>query len=260
MITGKEWTKLQKKTTMPSFICVLVNSSQNSFWDVILCDPWGSCVILAVKYHYCYFSLWTDVEMEARGDWETCMAKKLPRQGSNLFPLNSSFILSKLGCGRFVTWWSRENIYRHEASSIYPTCFLYPPHTCPPPSLCSCLALFFHSSPYKCWKPVCIPSLPENFSRLLLTAMNLPFLRAHASLIICLVHLEVNHLLSCHLLNDCNKMSLNHSIQIPWGHGSYLRSLGHFSQSLGYQSLSPKYGWWVRTQPSWTECFQVASC
>lgn len=53
---------------MPSFICVLVNSSQNSFWDVILCDPRGNRVILAVKYHCYYFSLWTDVETEARGD------------------------------------------------------------------------------------------------------------------------------------------------------------------------------------------------
>lgn len=38
------------------------------------------------------------------------------------------------------------------------------------------------------------------------------FFRAHTSLIICVVHWEMNHLPSHHLLNDCNKMSLNHRI------------------------------------------------
>ena len=46
-VTAKK--KKKKKKTMPSFICVMVNSSQNSFWDVILCDPQGNCVILAVR-------------------------------------------------------------------------------------------------------------------------------------------------------------------------------------------------------------------
>lgn len=27
--------KVTEKITMPSFICVLVNSSQNSFWDIL---------------------------------------------------------------------------------------------------------------------------------------------------------------------------------------------------------------------------------
>lgn len=37
---------------MPSLICTLVNSSQNSFWDITLCDPKGNRVIQAVRYYY----------------------------------------------------------------------------------------------------------------------------------------------------------------------------------------------------------------
>lgn len=51
---------------MPSFICMLVNSSKKSFWDIILCDPQGNCVILAVRYYY--YSLSTDMDMEAQSN------------------------------------------------------------------------------------------------------------------------------------------------------------------------------------------------
>lgn len=37
---------------MPSLICTLVNSSQNSFWDITLCDSKGNRVIQAVRYYY----------------------------------------------------------------------------------------------------------------------------------------------------------------------------------------------------------------
>lgn len=51
---------------MPSFICMLVNSPQNSFWDITLCDPKGNRVIQAVRYYY--HSLFKDVKMEMQGD------------------------------------------------------------------------------------------------------------------------------------------------------------------------------------------------
>lgn len=58
--------KITEKIIMPSFICMLVNSSKKSFWDIILCDPQGNCVILAVRYYY--YSLSTDMDMEAQSN------------------------------------------------------------------------------------------------------------------------------------------------------------------------------------------------
>lgn len=58
--------KVAEQITMPSFICTLVNSPQNSFWDIILRDPQGNRGIQAVRY--CYYSLLIDVEREAQGD------------------------------------------------------------------------------------------------------------------------------------------------------------------------------------------------
>ena len=62
--------KVTEQITKPSFICVLVNSSQNSCLDIILCDPQGNHMIQAVRYYY--HSLSIDVETEAQGDYETC--------------------------------------------------------------------------------------------------------------------------------------------------------------------------------------------
>lgn len=59
----------KKYITMPSFICMLVNSSQNSFWDIILCDLQGG-VIQAVRYYY--YSLLEDMEMDAQANQQTC--------------------------------------------------------------------------------------------------------------------------------------------------------------------------------------------
>lgn len=47
--------KVTEQITKPSFICVLVNSSQNSCWDIILWDPQGNHVIQAVRYYYLPF-------------------------------------------------------------------------------------------------------------------------------------------------------------------------------------------------------------
>lgn len=111
----------------------------------------------------------------------------------------------------------------------------------PTPSLLSpfALTLFFSiiTEPTKCSKTVCIPSPPENLSQFLQTTAGLCFLRAHVSLIICAVHLEINHEPSCHLLNDCNKRSLNHSLQAPSGRRLHLGSPGHLSHCLVYWSV-----------------------
>lgn len=61
--------KVTEQITKPSFICVLVNSSQNSCWDSILCDPQGNHVIQPVRYYYDSLSI--DVEMGVPGDYKT---------------------------------------------------------------------------------------------------------------------------------------------------------------------------------------------
>lgn len=138
---------------MPSFICVLVNSSQNSFWDILfyvtlkaIVWSWRSDIIIIP-----FQQMWKWRLREIKRFARDCIAKKLPTQGSNLFPLNSSFILYQSDCGSSTTWWSKGSIYLHEVPSR-PASFLYLPHSFPPQSLCSHLALFYHSKAYERWK------------------------------------------------------------------------------------------------------------
>lgn len=58
--------KVTEKNTMPTFICVLVNSSQNFFWDIILCVLQDNSMIEAVIYYH--YSLSVFGEKEVQGD------------------------------------------------------------------------------------------------------------------------------------------------------------------------------------------------
>lgn len=191
--------KVSEKITIPSFICMLVNSSQNSFWVIILCGP-RNRVIQAVRYYYYYY--YRCGNGGSRGLWDlpkmawlrSCWARARVSFPWILLSFCISLILQGL---------------LYEEQSVAFTCMKAQedsPLSCTlsKPSRLSLLVLS---------QPSSVITKPPNSGSLLVYILHqktfpvLPFLRAHISLTVCVVPLDISHVPSCHCLNDCDKMS-----------------------------------------------------